>query len=31
LSINFLPIFKRARKLFSENIIPFLQEKVKVA
>jgi hypothetical protein len=31
LSINFLPVFKRARKLFSENIIPFLQEKVKVA
>ena len=31
LSINFLPVFKRARKLFSENIIPFLQEKVKTA
>ena len=31
LSINFLPVFKRARKLFSENIIPFLQEKAKVA
>lgn len=28
LSINFLPIFKRARKLFSENIIPFLKKKV---
>ena len=28
LSVNFLPIFKRARKLFSENIIPFLKEKV---
>jgi|TARA_B110000305_G_scaffold82934_1_gene93328 hypothetical protein len=31
LSINFLPVFKRARKLFAENIIPFLQEKVKAA
>lgn len=28
LSINFLPIFKRARKLFAENIIPFLKKKV---
>ena len=31
LSINFLPIFQRARKLFSETIIPFLNEKVEVS
>ena len=31
LSIHFLPIFKRARKLFSENIIPFLNEKVEAS
>lgn len=31
LSINFLPIFKRARKLFSETIIPFLNEKVEAS
>lgn len=28
LSIRFLPIFKRTRKLFNEEIVPFLQEKV---
>ena len=31
LSINFLPIFKRSRKLFSESIIPFLNQKVEEA
>ena len=28
LSIRFLPIFKRTRKLFNEEVVPFLQEKV---
>ena len=28
LSINFIPIFKRTRKLFREEVIPFLQKKV---
>ena len=31
LSVNFLPIFKRARKLFAEKIIPFLKDKVETA
>lgn len=28
LSIRFLPVFKRSRKLFSEEIIPYLKERV---
>ena len=27
LSINFIPIFKRTRKLFKEEVIPFLEER----
>ena len=28
LSINFIPIFRRTRKLFKDEVIPFLQQKV---
>ena len=28
LSIRFLPVFKRTRKLFNEEVVPFLQKKV---
>ena len=28
LSIRFLPVFKKTRKLFAETIIPYLKERV---
>ena len=31
LSVRFLPVFKRTRKLFNEEVIPYLQKQVEVA